>query len=69
MNMGLTKKKMMNNENVIDVIECVRVDEKRHLCIPWENKTLCDIPIKHKNVTDSEVIKLYCCPECMWERW
>lgn len=58
----------MNNHNVIDPIECIGVDEKRHLCVPWENKTICGIPIKHKSVTDSEVIKLFCCAECMWER-
>ena len=58
----------MNNENVIDPIECIGVDGKIHLTIPWENKTICGIPIKHKSVSDSEIINLYHCADCFYER-
>jgi hypothetical protein len=58
----------MNNENVIDPIEGIGVDGKIHLTVPWENKTICGIPIKHKSVSDFEIINLYHCVECFYER-
>jgi len=58
----------MNNENVIEPIECIGVDGKIHLTIPWETKTICNIPIKHKTVIYPKNGHLYNCEDCFWER-
>lgn len=67
MNMGLLKK-MMNNENVVFPIYCVGVDEKRHLCIPWKDETLCGLPIKFKDVADRDLNK-WLCNKCFPYNW
>lgn len=52
------------NDNVVDLIECIGVDDKRHWCIPWKNVTMCEIPVVRKKTTDNDIINHYCCSIC-----
>ena len=45
-------------------INCVGVDDKLHICLPWEDKCKCGIKVKSKRVTFQDWGKKYSCYEC-----
>jgi len=47
-------------------INCIGIDNKLHVCLPWENKTKCGLKVKIKIVKDLDYIKRFSCYECTY---
>jgi hypothetical protein len=57
----------MNYEKEHDIyIDCVGIDNKLHVCKPYESKTKCGIPIKKKKLIIKDRVGLYSCYECTY---
>ena len=50
------------------VIPCVAVDGKIHMCLPWEKVTACTekLRIISKNVTEHDYVNRLNCYECSY---
>ncbi len=48
------------------VIPCVAVDGKIHMCFPWEKVTACSekLRVASKNVTELDNVNRFNCYEC-----
>ena len=47
-------------------IPCIGVDEKLHVCLPWENVTKCGIKVQKKTVKSKDWHTKYSCYECTY---
>ena len=57
----------MSSEEVENlVISCIGVDNIIHVCLPWEDKCYCGIPVKRKRVVDNDRLTLLNCWECTY---
>lgn len=54
----------MNEEE--HYINCIGVDDKLHVCLPWEDKCKCGITVKNKEVKSQDWTTKYSCYECTY---
>jgi len=47
-------------------INCVGIDDKLHICFPWEGKAVCGVKVKTKGVKEPDFVKKYWCYECSY---
>ena len=48
-------------------IDCIGVDGKLHICLPWESKTKCSLSVSSKRVDNKDFNKQrYSCYECTY---
>lgn len=45
-------------------IECIGVDNLRHICLPWDTHSPCGVKIKSKKVNSIDKLVHFCCVEC-----
>jgi len=55
-----------NVKDILNKIDCIGVDEKIHICLPWEDKTKCGIKVKMKVVKGPDYAKRFSCYECTY---
>jgi len=56
----------MENTNTYE-INCIGVDEKLHMCLPWQDITLCGMRVKIKTVKDFDWANRVSCYECTFD--
>lgn len=62
----------MDSKEKIDksnLLRCIGVDDKFHVCVSWENKCLCGVPVKIKNPDDKIYNKrkyIFSCYKCTY---
>ena len=56
---------MKNGEDVY-LVECLGKDRKRHLCLPFEDKTICGCEIFKKQVNEYDILNNFACYECLY---
>jgi len=61
---GAIMKDSSNKEDF--VINCVGVDDKLHVCLPWDDKTFCGEKIKNKKVKPEDFLLRFSCYECTY---
>jgi hypothetical protein len=47
-------------------INCIGVDEKLHVCLPWKKETRCGLKVKTKIVKGQDYTKRFSCYECTY---
>lgn len=47
-------------------VDCIGVDRKLHVCLPWENVTRCGMKIIKKNITIEDREGKFFCYECTY---
>ncbi len=47
-------------------IRCIGNDNKFHVCLPWENKTKCGIPIVSKKIKPQDYRSRFSCYYCTY---
>jgi hypothetical protein len=47
-------------------VPCIGVDDKLHVCFPWEDTAKCGLTIKNKNVKLRDIVSRYSCYECTY---
>lgn len=57
--------KNYDNEETDIYIDCIGVDNKRHICFPHSVLCKCGIPIKRKSIWKNDY-KLFSCYECTY---
>lgn len=53
----------LTEEQKANIIECIGVDDKRHVCVAWEDTTLCGVNIKKKG---DDKLHRYSCFYCTY---
>ena len=60
-------KNMSKEEKETNTLPCIGVDNKKHICISWENVCLCGVKVLHKNPSIELSSKYYfSCYECTY---
>lgn len=56
----------LNKETTLKYIDCIGIDQKLHVCLPWKDKTECGIIIIKKKLNSNDYINRYSCYECTY---
>ena len=54
MNDIINTEEKLNSDNGVRYVDCIGTDRKQHLCLPWANKSVCEIIIIKKNTNHKE---------------
>ena len=59
--------KELDEAQEANLIDCIGKDNLRHVCVSWEDETICGVEVKHKNPNLNMLVKYtYSCWSCTY---